>query len=104
MSRIAPRHHRELTVADLIALLEDYPPDAVVRLAEQPHWPFEYSLRGLVRADDVRDPAAEEVEPAELAGAGRVPGPVEEPEVVYLVEGSQLGYLCSKDVFDAAQR
>jgi hypothetical protein len=63
----------KLTVSRLIEELEDLDPDAEVRLATQPHWPFEWHL-------------------------STEPGPaiqltVDDQPVVYLVEGEQLGYL-----------
>lgn len=33
------------TVGELIAVLQDYDPDAPIRLAIQPRWPFEYTPR-----------------------------------------------------------
>lgn len=59
----------KMTVAQLMAILEDCDPEAEVRLAHQPAWPFEYSVS-----------AVEEY--------GTDDGPV-----VYIAEGSQLGYL-----------
>lgn len=61
-----------MTVEELICELERLPMDAEVRLAEQPSWPFEYDLSGITEALPADD------------GNG---------EAVYLVEGSQLGYL-----------
>ena len=60
-----------LTVADLIEFLEDCNPDAEVRLAMQPRWPFEYSIDGFSLMESETDD-----------------GPV-----VYLPEGQQLNYL-----------
>jgi hypothetical protein len=60
------------TVSDLLEELEQFDPDAEVRLATQPSWPFEWSLSNT-------DPAVE----VDLDGQ----------PVVYLVEGTQLGYL-----------
>jgi len=62
------------TVSDLLEELQQFDPDAEVRLATQPGWPFEWSL------------------------SSRQPGPavqidLEGQPVVYLVEGEQLGYL-----------
>jgi hypothetical protein len=65
-------HLDRVTVTDLIQQLEGCDPDAEVRLAHQPTWPFEYAI----------DPGNAAVE-VELDG-----GPV-----VYLGEGAQLGYL-----------
>ncbi len=56
-----------LTVEELVELLEQFPPEAEVRIAQQPSWPFEYSV-GEVAAPD-------------------------EGKVVYIAEGAQLGYL-----------
>jgi hypothetical protein len=66
-------HFGRLTVSRLIEELEDCDPEAEVRLATQPAWPFEWAL-------------------------SREPGPamqvdLEGQPVVYLVEGEQLGYL-----------
>lgn len=40
-----------MTVRDLIAALEDYDPDAEVRIAIQPRWPLEYSISDVVCSD-----------------------------------------------------
>jgi len=60
------------TVSDLLEELQQFDPDAEVRLATQPAWPFEWSL-------STTDPAVE----FDLDGQ----------PVAYLVEGKQLGYL-----------
>ena len=65
-----------MTVIELKEALEGIPDDAEVRLAMQPSWPFEYSIGDVIP-----------VEPDEEAPAD------EEVKVVYLTEGSQLGYL-----------
>jgi hypothetical protein len=67
-------HFGKLTVSGLIDELEDCDPEAEVRLATQPSWPFEWSL------------------------SNREPGPVlqvdlEGQPIVYLVEGEQFGHL-----------
>jgi hypothetical protein len=62
-----------MTVQELMDLLEDLDPEAEVRMAQQPSWPFEYSISDVMQPE----PPAEE----------------DRPNVVYLVEGSQLGYL-----------
>lgn len=54
-----------MTVEELIQELEYLDRNAEVRLAQQPSWPFEYDLNGVVEAD------------------GKV----------WIVEGNQLGYL-----------
>jgi hypothetical protein len=60
------------TVSDLIDQLQQADPNAEVRLATQPSWPFEWSLS--------RSQPAVEVD-------------LDSQPVVYLVQGSQLGYL-----------
>lgn len=60
-----------MTVADLMYELSQMEPEAEIRFASQPSWPFEYSIDSMVVVED--DDA---VYPT-----------------VYLVEGSQLGYL-----------
>ncbi|MFP3549770.1 hypothetical protein SB861_03510 [Paraburkholderia sp. SIMBA_049] len=37
-----------MKVADLMEMLEGLPEDADVRIAQQPNWPFEYSIRDAV--------------------------------------------------------
>lgn len=55
-----------MTINELIMELEQYDGDTEVRLAQQPNWPFEYSVGDIAEADDGK---------------------------VYIGEGSQLGYL-----------
>jgi hypothetical protein len=59
-----------MTVQELIEELNCVNPDAEIRFASQPSWPFEYSFSGPVEVED------EEGFPT-----------------VYLVEGRQIGYL-----------
>jgi len=63
----------KVTVVDLIEELEACDPDAEVRLAQQPAWPFEYAID--------RDHAAVQVQSGD------------DDPVVYIGEGAQLGYL-----------
>ena len=58
-----------MTVSELKEILEHYDDDMEVRFASQPSWPFEYSILDAVLAH------------------------VDEEVVIYLEEGSQLGYL-----------
>lgn len=60
-----------VTVTDLIQGLEGCDPDAEVRIAQQPAWPFEYAI----------DPPT----PLYRSTSTHL--------VVYLGEGAQLGYL-----------
>ncbi len=62
-----------LTVEELMTHLEEMPPEAEVRIAEQPAWPFEHSI--------------ESFNPVVVAKDG------DNNEVVYIAKGSQLGYL-----------
>lgn len=64
-----------MTVRELIEELEGMNPEAEVRFASQPSWPFEYSVSGVVgiSTDDEDDRT--------------------DAETVYLVEGTQIGYL-----------
>lgn len=57
-----------MTAQDLTDLLEDLDPDTEIRLAHQPAWPLECSLRPEVVAGD-------------------------EDGIVYLAEQEQIGYL-----------
>jgi hypothetical protein len=66
-------HEGKVTVVELIEELEACDPDAEVRLAQQPAWPFEYAID--------RDHVAVQVQSGD-----------DEP-VVYIAEGAQLGYL-----------
>ena len=59
-----------MTVQELIEKLSYVNPDAEIRFASQPSWPFEYSFSGPVEVEDE-----------------------DGFSTVYLVEGSQLGYL-----------
>lgn len=68
----------KMTVGQLIETLEGFDPDAVVRLAVQPSWPFEHSIGRI-----------EEVEYERKDELG-VDDPV---SVVYIAEDSQLDYL-----------
>jgi len=56
-----------MTVQELINELEYLNPEAEVRFASQPSWPFEYSITEVVVSD--------------------------EEEIAYLGEGRQIGYL-----------
>ena len=66
--------NNEMTVGELIEMLQDMPEDALVRFASQPQWPFEYEIK--------RDVVEHDTEEGDT--------------VVYLVEGEQLGYLAAE--------
>lgn len=69
-----------MTASELIDLLCGVDPDTEVRIAEQPSWPFEYAISGVVevRMGDREDGA----DPDDTSTS-----------VLYLVEGEQLAYL-----------
>ncbi len=89
-----------MRLTDLIAKLEELAqdhPDAEVRLMNQNSWPFEYSILG-VATTSAMDEDELEAERSRREDRGlptenlpSEPAPAEN-EVVYLVEGSQLGY------------
>ena len=94
-----------MTAAELIELLEGVDPDTEVRLAEQPSWPFEYSVSGVVevkmgadRAENANLECAQEIldadhtTPEERAEAYRVLDSAS-TTILYIVEGTQLAYL-----------
>jgi hypothetical protein len=94
-----------MTVAELIAELQGMNPDAEVRLAHQPQWPFEHEAATVaevpaftecavcsspVEGDDaVCQECAEEHDPKDLPTE---PG-AEHAGFVYIADGSQIGYL-----------
>jgi len=101
-----------VTITDLIQLLEGHDPDAEVRLMSQSSWPLEYSVLGTWNTTPQPDacrycgmPVSHEVhtdlptapfdahdfEPYnDFTPEGTQPD--DEKEVVYIVEGTQLGY------------
>ena len=64
-----------MTVKRLIEELEQMNPNAEVRFAAQPNWPFEYDIDSVVQVD-VEDRRTDDI-----------------TEIVYLEEGRQIGYL-----------
>lgn len=96
-----------MTVQQLIEELEGMNPEAEVRFASQPNWPFEYSINRVVEvqpeterdiANDLLDEGmADSMEEAlEMAEQKMLQSSPSETSVVYLEEGSQLGYLPQK--------
>lgn len=67
-----------MKVRQLIDQLEAYSPEAEVRIMHQPRYPLESTLGGIVGESEIRDH-----EGADLG---------DDAEVVYLLEGSQIGY------------
>jgi hypothetical protein len=104
-----------MTVGELIGQLQDLDPDTEVRIASQPHWPFEYSIsavstndpayfvtyydNGWFVVDDNEDSQDNEhfvAGPFEDSGLAevRMNEIISSKEtIVYLAEGTQLGYL-----------
>jgi len=73
-----------MTVGELIEYLEQYDRDAQVLLMEQPRWPFEYSINGVVSREEIINQEPDE-DLAEL-------GDGEEINDVFILEGTQLRY------------
>ena len=77
-----------MTVDELIERLEEYRElmggDTEVRLMTQQNWPFENSICGIVSGKEITD-AADEDNPSD-------DDDVDDDAIVYIVEGSQLGY------------
>ena len=84
-----------MTIDELIERLEGYRDeiggDAEVRLMTQQSWPFENTIYGLASGAEIN--ASDEDDD----------GNVEADAVLYLVEGSQLGY-GTRRAWDVAQR
>jgi hypothetical protein len=79
-----------MKVRELIELLEDQDPEAEVLLLSQPHWPFEYSIRGVTSRDEIheededRDDEGDEDDRDDDRDGALTD--------VFLLEGSQLRY------------
>ncbi len=79
-----------MTVQELIDRLQEFNPDAEVRLMTQEQWPFENDIVGLCDSRELHEKVNNE------CGCGKDdcpdcnPGEVE--EVIFIVEGRQLGY------------
>ena len=67
-----------MKVRQLIDRLSEYSPEAEVRLQHQPRYPLQSTLGGVVGESEIR-----EHEGGDLG---------DDAEVVYLLEGSQIGY------------
>lgn len=91
-----------MTVGELISQLEDLDAEAEVRLAHQPSWPFEYSIDSVVEVGGDDDECEEcgfswsahdEGTPGYCGCEVEPPRGSDNPTIVYIAEGSQLGYL-----------
>ena len=83
-----------MTVSELMSLLEDCDPDATVRIMMQESWPFENAITGLASGAEINESDDDDDEDADDED-------VEDDQVVYIVEGTQLGY-GSKRAWEAA--
>lgn len=79
-----------MTVGELLSLLEGLPEETEVRLMTQASWPFEYSVHHTVLASDLQHNFI----PDGLFGAqeGLTDRDGNTTDILYLVEGTQLGY------------
>jgi hypothetical protein len=98
-----------MTVGDLLRELDGLDENIEVRLAMQPSWPFEYSIHGtylrlkaksLKRDEELEAMSDDERERYEQQCENGVYADPEDPSqrdlfepILYLTEGSQLGYL-----------
>ena len=82
-----------MTLNEMIERLEEYRDelgeDCELRLMTQQNWPFENAITGLVSGAEINE--ADEDDDADVG----------DDQVVYIVEGTQLGY-GSKRAWDAA--
>ena len=83
-----------MTVAELIALLEAFDPEARVMIMSQPSWPFEYDLQGVAVREDFTGDGDDDDAPL---GDGM------NENDVFLLEGTQLRY-GSKAAWGAGRR
>jgi len=103
-----------MSVGDLLEILEGLEPDMEVRFASQPAWPFEWSIEKaeVIRPSEIDPEEIEDMKKelsrlqseksgseedlvsiSELEESIQMLTSDEGDEVLYLVEGSQLGYL-----------
>ncbi len=93
-----------MTLSDLIEQLQDlaneHGPQTEVQIAHQPSWPFAYSISQIVAASNSEFVEVSEDELAEWEDEGRAAHEKYRQDaeeladtVVYIGEGSQLGYL-----------
>lgn len=81
-----------MTAGELRRMLDDVGDDCEVRFASQPSWPFEYSISSeyFVGVPASGDDEGEDSEDGTFFVDSGVDG---DGEVLYLAEGTQLGYL-----------
>ena len=95
----------KMRVQDLIEALQGMDPDAEVRIASQPSWPFEHRCNDVVEVDlgqpDPEDAATaqdilddpESAEEDRETARKMLERDETKPKIVYLAEGPQVGYL-----------
>ncbi len=91
-----------MNVSQLRDLLDGIDDDTEVRLMSQPAWPFEYSIIGTWQPEPLVDACDECGQPDEAHDSDSdhnmenpetfEPANTDPENVIYLVEGSQLGY------------
>jgi DNA-binding transcriptional MerR regulator len=92
-----------MTVGELKQILEDLDDDVEVRIAQQPRWPFEYSIGEVItcetNGDDI-DECEAALERKDLTDDERAEAHEElerfkedNKHVVYIAEREQIGYL-----------
>ncbi len=85
-----------MNAEQLMSMLEELDPQTEIRFASQPSWPFEYNIAGVVLASELRGEEEDEV-----GYRPRHSDP--DADVLYLVEGSQLGHF-TKDPWNCYRR
>jgi hypothetical protein len=81
-----------MTVRELIEMLESEDPDAEVRSMQQPSWPFEYEIAGVVTREAIYA-ARRDSEPGGDDDDDDEPESDEKPQAtVFLLEGRQVCY------------
>lgn len=95
-----------MTIDEMISQLEDFRDElggeTEVRLMMQPSWPFEYDISGMAFTSEFVEPDYSPEELAEMKDEGHEPEVEEQPEILYLLEGSQLCY-GNKKAWDAGR-
>lgn len=90
-----------MTINDLIERLEEYRiefgGDCEVRLMTQQNWPFENGIVGLTSGSEINDEDDEFEDDDDLHD-----GEASDEDVIYIVEGGQLGY-GTKRAWDTAR-
>jgi len=96
-----------MTVRELIDALQYFDENKEVRLAQQPNYPFEYSIDNVVEfskeGEHDRTPSVTKVPFTDgghtIPGEDSVRQDADDEHIVYITEGQQLGYL-SKEVWE----